>query len=130
MADESDKQQGRPRSKSDIQRVKDLYKSVDQLYGGFRESDAPKFQDPVSAEEHPQISGDVPSEPPEPTVVDADHSWMVAVLADLAEYAQKENLYLVHECIDAARRRVSEVLNSEDLHEGSSGSGPRRDDEH
>jgi hypothetical protein len=114
MADNDDNPKDQRKAKREIRSIREMYKNADQLHAGFSETDAPRLQKPVSPEDPFGSLESDPTEAAESRSADAEHLWIVYVLADLAEYAQKKGLTAVYECIEDTQLRVTDILDPEE----------------
>lgn len=113
-----------------LERVKALFQQADRSHGGFAEHPSQTFADRADKATEPPAAGGVTSGTAQPAGDTNDHRWMLDVLSTLAEYAMREKLYHVSDCIENAQMRIEEMLNPQLLSADLGATGrPDRDRE-
>lgn len=113
MTDGNDKPPRRQKKERNMQRVNELYRIADEIYGGLEEPAGPAF---IPAKPAKEAAGKRHADSKDDTGAaegKSDHAWIVHVLTDLAEYAHDRQLESVEACLTETRLKVIEILEAE-----------------
>lgn len=93
-----------------MQRVNELYRVADEIYGGLEEPAGPAF---IPAKEAAGKRNTDSKDDTGAAEGKSDHAWIVHVLTDLAEYAHDRQLASVEACLTETRLKVIDILKAE-----------------